>query len=162
MEAIVGLEDERTFTVTPFDLISHDVQHHSAQPRIDALDAPGSVGEVIGVTKGDAIQRVRHREDIAANVVGGARPEPVRCVRTVALDSLDRASESVDRDARRSEMMACRRGAGERGAIRPVAQRREVVSVVGASLPGRGGELLRISQIQPGSHRSPAARIRRD
>ena len=41
MEAIVGLEDERTFTVTPFDLISTTFSAIRV-PRIDALDAQGS------------------------------------------------------------------------------------------------------------------------
>ena len=73
LQAIVGLEDERPFAVAPLDFVAQRVQHHAAQTGIDAVDAPGTVGEVVGVAKGDAVQRVRHREHIAANVVGGAR-----------------------------------------------------------------------------------------
>ena len=140
-----------------------DVQHHSAQPGIDAVDAPGTVGEVVGIAKGIAIQRIGHREQIAANVVGGARVRNQSAgFRAVARDGLDRAPERIDHDARRGEMMGRRRGTGERCAIRPVAQRRQVVRVVGVGFPGRGRELLRVRQSRPGSRRSPAAPIRRD
>ena len=87
VQAIVGLEDERPFAVASLDLIAEHVQHHSAQTGIDAVDPPRTVGEVIGIAKGDATQRVRHREHIAANVVGGcasgtSSPGPViRCAR---------------------------------------------------------------------------------
>ena len=73
LQAIVGLEDERPFAVAPLGFVAQHVQHHAAQTGIDAVDAPGTVGEVVGIAKGDAVQRVRHREHIAANVVGGSR-----------------------------------------------------------------------------------------
>ena len=73
LQAIVGLEDERPFAVAPLDFVAQHVQHDAAQTGIDAVDAPGTVGEVVGIAKGDAVQRVRHREHIAANVVGGLR-----------------------------------------------------------------------------------------
>ncbi len=75
LQAVVGLEDERALAVAPLDFVAQHVQHHAAQAGIDAVDAPGTVGEIVGIAEGDAVQRVRDREHIAANVVGGARAD---------------------------------------------------------------------------------------
>ena len=51
LQAVVGLEDERPFAVAPLDLVAQRVQHDAADPGIDALDAPGAVGEVVDVAE---------------------------------------------------------------------------------------------------------------
>lgn len=65
MQAIISLQDERPFAVAPFGFIAQRVERHSAQTRIDALVAPGAIGEIIGITKCGAVQRVCHGKHIA-------------------------------------------------------------------------------------------------
>jgi hypothetical protein len=122
LQAIVGLEDQRPFAVPPFCFIAQHVQHDSAQAGIDAVDAPGTVGEVIGVAKCDAVQRIRHREHIAADVVGALRAKLLdrwqgvaRVIRRVAVarDSQYGAPEGIDGDVRRAEMMGRRCTVGQ-------------------------------------------------
>src|SRR5919199_1553105 len=74
VQAIVSLKDEGPFAVAPFNFVSEYVEHHSAQSGINALVAPRSVSEVVAIAKGNATERIRHREHITANVVGRARP----------------------------------------------------------------------------------------
>ena len=99
MEAVVGLEDERTLAVAPLDLVAQHVQHHAAQTGIDAVDPPAAVGEIVGIAEGDATQRVRDREHdcrecrrlerVVAPVLAGSGP--------LRATALDRAPQGIDR-----------------------------------------------------------------
>ena len=47
LQTIVGLEDQRSLAVAPLDFGVHRVQHDAADARIEALDPPRTIGQIV-------------------------------------------------------------------------------------------------------------------
>ena len=109
IQAIVGVQRQGTLTVPLFHRISHHIQHHPPHPSINAVNPKVAIRQIIDMLKSHPTQRIRHRQYIAANIVGRTSRVPIlRRVRPVPFHSFDRATQPINLDTGRREMVSRR------------------------------------------------------